>query len=229
MPSQCNRLKVNLEQLLTESLALNSSNLQLQLSWLSAAIRTSKSTSTPWRATVNLSHVAHLVERLGVTEWDVNNAVVGEGAHGSNSGGLLTTSHGAGGNEDSGVLAPETASSPEAAGLVPESLPLTWEVAVAGWDANEEGVVGGEDGWGDGWDGCVLWWCVHLGQDLLWESLWNSAKESAHEEKGCHEVSLLVEIGLNAGLLETLLLSKGELVNVPVHRVLPSVRPVSSW
>lgn len=67
--------------------------------------------------------------------------MVSESGHGRNGSRLLATALGAGADEQAGVLAPEAAGLPLAAGLVPEGAPLGWEVAVAGWDAEEEGVV----------------------------------------------------------------------------------------
>lgn len=48
-------------------------------------------------------------------------------------------------------------------------------------------------------------------------TLW---RELVHWEGGKRLVTLLVEIGLDAGLLETSLLSEGKLVDVAVHGVL---------
>lgn len=67
---------------------------------------------------------------------------MGKRREGSNRRGLLPTANGAGGDEETGVFAPETARLPLPTGLVPEGLPLGWEVAVASGDAEEETVVG---------------------------------------------------------------------------------------
>lgn len=82
-------------------------------------------------------------EREGglVAQRNVDQAMMGQSAHGSDSGRLLTTAEGASRDEETGVLAPETALGPDAAGLVPPSLPLGGEVTVAGRDAEEEGIV----------------------------------------------------------------------------------------
>lgn len=72
--------------------------------------------------TVNLSEVGELSERMGVTEGDVENPVVGEGGERGNRGRLLSSSRSSGGDEDTGVLPSELPGRPEAAGGVPEGL-----------------------------------------------------------------------------------------------------------
>lgn len=52
-----------------------------------------ESTSTPGAATTDLAVVAEEVEGGLVAEGNVDDAVVGEGAHGSESGALLSTNH----------------------------------------------------------------------------------------------------------------------------------------
>lgn len=107
-----------------------------------------------------------------VTQRNVNEAVVSESAHGGNDSGLLATTGGTGGNEDTGILAPVAAGGPDGAGLVPEGLPLSREITVTGRDTEQDGIVlqevgrlsNGVAGLGRG---------VHLGQDLLRESLSN--------------------------------------------------------
>ena len=118
----------------------------------------------------DLGEVRELGKGLAVAEGDEDDAVVGEGGHGREHGGLLAAAGGRGGDEDGRVLAHERAGRPELAGRVPEGLPLAGEVAVAGGDAEEErvevGEVGGrEDGVGGLGRG------VHLGEDLLRERL----------------------------------------------------------
>lgn len=66
-----------------------------------------ESTSTPWRTAVYGSKVGELLESSGVTERNVDETVVGEGAHGSDGSGFLTSSETRGGNEDTSVLASE--------------------------------------------------------------------------------------------------------------------------
>lgn len=87
--------------------------------------------------------------------------MVSESGDGVNDRGLLSSSHGTGGNEDTSVLAPVCTAAPLASGRVPEGLPLSWEVTIAGWDTEEKGIVFLE---GLGVDDRVvgLLWCVHL-------------------------------------------------------------------
>ena len=61
--------------------------------------------------------------------------------------------------------------------LVPEGFPLRGEVAVAGGDAEEEGVVFFELVGRDEGDGRGLAWRVHFGQDFLWEGLFDSMSD----------------------------------------------------
>lgn len=130
----------------------------------------SKGTSTPSATTVDLSQVRELSEGGLVAQRDVEEAVVSEGAHGSNGGRLLATTEGTGGDEQTGVLAPEATSSPDTAGAVPEGLPLSGEVTVTGRDTEENGiileeVVGGGNGVGG------LGGSVHLSEDFLGKGL----------------------------------------------------------
>lgn len=175
---------------------------------------------------MDLRQVRHLGEGLGVAEGHVDDAVVGEGRHGSDGSGLLTAAHGSGRDEEAGHLAPEATGGPLLAGLVPEGLyhvlsvfillyeirsavdsthlPLSGEVAVSGGDAQEESIVRLE-GRGVFKDRDIggLGRSVHLAQNLLGEGL----RE-------------LEEVGSAAGLLDTGLLSLGQLLDVAVHRVL---------
>lgn len=189
---------------LVEVLALDLGELNLLGRGLAGAVSTSEGTGTPGAAATDLGEVSEETEGLGVAEGNVDDAVVGEGGDGVLSSGLLATAEGGGRDKDTGHLAPEATGSPLLAGLVPEGLPLGGEVAVAGGDAEEEGVVllelGGvlEDGHVGGLGGSV-----HLGEDLLGEGLGD-----------------LVDVGRAAGLLDTGLLSLGQLLDVAVHGVL---------
>ena len=91
------------------------------------------------------------------------------GAHRRNCRALLSSAHCSRAYENAGVFTPVTAAGPLSAGLVPESLPLGGEVAVAGWDAEQEGVIFLESGGVDRWNRRVLWGGVHLREDVLGE------------------------------------------------------------
>ena len=137
--------------------------------------------------------------------------MVGESAHGSESSALLSTALGAGADEQAGVLAPEATGLPLTAGAVPEGPPLRGEVAVAGGNAQEEGIVLLEDGRvADLRDGGVLGGSVHLGQDFLGESLGDA-----------------VEVDGTAGLADALGLSLGEGLDVTPGGVLEVVLVLS--
>lgn len=162
---------------------------------------------TPRATAANLGVVGQEVESSLVAERDVNNAVVGECAHGGDSSALLSTTLGSGADEQAGVLAPVATSLPLTAGLVPESPPLGGEVAVAGRDTEKEGVVLLESGrvaeHGDlaGGSGSV-----HHGEDFLGEGLLDA-----------------VEVTSTAGGLDTLGLSLGQGLDVAIHGVLEEV------
>lgn len=162
---------------------------------------------TPGAATTDLRVVTEEVEGGLVAEGNVYDTVVSESAHGGERGALLSTTLGGGRDEQTSVLAPEGTSLPLATGLVPEGAPLGREVAVAGGDTEEEGIVLLEDGGvGEGGDGAILGRGVHLGEDLLGEGLLD-----------------LVEVDGTAGRLDALGLSLRKGLHVAVHRVLWAV------
>jgi hypothetical protein len=109
-----------------------------------------------------------------VSQWNIDESVVGKGAHACNSSALLATTEGAGADEHAGVLAPERALGPLLAGLVPESRELGWEVSVTGGDAEQDTIKGLELG------GVVedrvagLGWSVHLCENIVCEGLGDS-------------------------------------------------------
>lgn len=112
-----------------------------------------------------------------VAQRHVEETVVRESAHSSNGGRFLTTTESAGGDEETGVLAPVATGGPDRAGLVPEGLPLSGEVTVTGGDTQQDGVVLQEViGLNDRVAG--LGRGVHLGQDLVGESLGDPTKRT---------------------------------------------------
>jgi hypothetical protein len=78
---------------------------------------------------VDLVQVGKHGESGLVSKGNVDETVVHERAHASNSSGLLSAAEGTGGDENTGVLAPEATLLPLLAGLVPEGLELCGEVA----------------------------------------------------------------------------------------------------
>lgn len=91
---------------------------------------------------MDLVQVGQLSEDGLIAEGNVDEAVVSQSAHGSKSSRLLATTLGTGGNEETSVLAPEATGSPDAAGLIPESLPLGREVTVTGRNTEQNRVEG---------------------------------------------------------------------------------------
>ena len=200
-------LEVDLGNGLVERLALSGRNLQLLGRRHARAIAVGESTRAPSRAATDLAVVTEKVEGSLVAERHVDDAVVGEGAHGRDSGALLSTALGRGADEQTCVLAPEAAGLPLLASVVPEGPPLGREVTVAGRDAHQEGVVLLEGGWvGHLGDRGVLLGGVHLGQDILGEGLGDA-----------------VEVDGAAGFSDALGLSLGELLNVAIGGVLEAV------
>lgn len=130
----------------------------------------SEGTSTPGATTVNLVQVAQLAEDGLVAQRNVDEAVVSESAHRGKGSGLLTTTLSTGRHEETGVLAPEATSGPDATGLVPEGLPLSREVTVTRRDTEQNSIEGEEVGGLH--NGVVsLGRSVHLAQDFLAEGL----------------------------------------------------------
>lgn len=157
-----------------KGLALLSSDGELQSSGLAAAICAGESSRAPGRATVDLLEVGELRKYGLVAQGNVDEAVVGQSRHGGDGCGLLAAAEGTGADEETGVLAPEGALLPLLASLVPEGLELGREVAVAGGDAEEDGVVRLEIG-GVVQDRNVggLGRGVHLAEDVVGECLGN--------------------------------------------------------
>jgi hypothetical protein len=204
LPAALQSLEVDLGDSLVESLALRSRDLELLGRRHAGSIAVGKSTRAPSGAAANLAVVAEQVESGLVAERHVDDSVVGERAHGGDGGALLATALGRGADEQARVLAPEAAGLPLLAGVVPEGPPLGGEVAVAGGDAHQEGVVLLEGrGVGHLGDRAVLFGSVHLGEDLLGEGLGDA-----------------VEVDLAAGLADALGLSLGELLDVAIGGVL---------
>ena len=69
-------------------------------------------TGAPSATTADLAVVTEEVECGLVAKRDVDDAVVGEGAHGVKGSGFLATAHSASGDEETSVLAPEGTSLP---------------------------------------------------------------------------------------------------------------------
>ena len=122
---------------------------------------------------MDLVQVGELTEGGLVSQRDIEEAVMSESAHGSDTGRLLTTALGTSGDEKTGIFAPVATGAPDSASLVPESLPLGREVTITSGDTEEDGIVLKElVGFGNGVGG--LGRSVHLGQNLIGESLGNS-------------------------------------------------------
>jgi hypothetical protein len=92
--------------------------------------------------------------------------MMGQSRNRSNDSALLSTTRGTGGDENTSVLAPVSASGPLTSSGIPESLPLSWEVTITGWNAEEECIVTLEGFGIDDWD-IGLGGCVHLQKEWM--------------------------------------------------------------
>jgi len=184
-----------------ERIALDLGNFELESTGLARTVGGSKSASTPRRATVDLREICYLLEGAGIAEGHIGDAMMGESREARHDCGLLPTTRTTSGDEHASVLSVQLSTLPEAASGIPEGLPLSWHVTVAGGDTDDEAIelsdiVGGEDG--------VTGFRrrIHLGQDLLRESLGD-----------------LVDSGATTGSLDAPLLSFGQLGDVAVESV----------
>jgi len=87
-----------------ECLALDVSNLELQLRRLATPIRVCKRSRAPWGPAMHLFEIGKEGECVRVSERDEDDAVVGECAHGSKCGGLLATPKTGRGDEQASVF-----------------------------------------------------------------------------------------------------------------------------
>ena len=89
---------------------------------------------------MDLRQTGLVAKCLRITQGHIDDPVMGQGGHARDGGGFLPAALGGRADEEAGHLAVEAAALPQPAGLVPEGLPLGGEVAVAGGDAEEEGL-----------------------------------------------------------------------------------------
>lgn len=71
---------------------------------------------------MDFCQVGELLESIRVTEWNIENAVMGESRHGIESGCLLSSTGAGRRNEDSSIFASEFTSGPQSTGGIPEGL-----------------------------------------------------------------------------------------------------------
>ena len=150
---------------LNEVLAVEVNKLKLLGCRLARTISSSKRSSTPWRATENLSHVGDnggfvadwhedntaVTEnfvRRSITE-GVANSLMGEEGESGQGGGLLSTVLGTGGGDDGCELLVQGLGEPETTSLIEECAELSNSTTVTGWDNEDEAVELGEVVGGD--------------------------------------------------------------------------------
>lgn len=98
---------------LVEVLALDGGDLELEGGGLPGAVAGGIGASTPGAAAVDLGEVAQLGEGLCVAKGHVDDAVMGEGGHGSDGRRLLAAARAGGRDEDTGMLAVVAAAGPD--------------------------------------------------------------------------------------------------------------------
>ena len=124
---------------------------------------------------MHLVQICQRPKRMRISQRDINHALVSPTGQRGDEGRFLPAAGAGRAGEHAEVFPREGAGHPELAELVDEGLPLGGVVAVAGGDAEEEGVVllhvvGGDEG-----DGGVLAGGVHFGEDFLGEGFFDSA------------------------------------------------------
>lgn len=79
-----------------------------------------ESTGAPWATTVDFAEVCGQGKGLGVTQRNVDDAVVGEDRHAGDRSRLLAAAEPGGGDEEAGVLTPKGSRLPLLAGVIPK-------------------------------------------------------------------------------------------------------------
>ena len=117
-------------------------------------------------------------------------------------------------------------------GMIEESLPLSREVPVAGWDTEEEGIVAFQDFWGDERNCIGLTGGVHQLKHLFRQSLldprrkpvsssrWARSFILASTEGVTEDVGLLVQISFSTSGLDAGFLRLCKLLDMSIHGVL---------
>lgn len=127
-----------------------------------------KGSRAPWASTTDLIRVGQLSKVVLVAKGHIDDAHMGQGGHGGDGSALLSASRRSRRHKETSILAVEATRCPLFTASIPECLPLCREVAISRGDAEEEGIVRGEDVGGDGRDLSVLGGCVHLSRYQAW-------------------------------------------------------------
>ncbi len=135
------------------------------------------STGAPCTSAFDFFDLPHLLEGFGVTQWYIDDAMMGKGTHCRNGSAFLSSTLRSGGNEQTTVFTPITTSEPHLASGIPEGFPLGGEIAVTSWNTHKESIVFLERIRGDEGDVFALLWDVHFGEDILSEGLLDSSSE----------------------------------------------------
>lgn len=136
-----------------------------------------KSTGAPRTSAFDFFGLLHWLEGFGVTQWYIDDAMVGKGTHCRNGSAFLSSTLRSGGNEQSTVFTPVTTIVPHVASGIPEGFPLGGEVSVTSWNTHKESIVFRELFSRDEGDVFALLRDVHFGEDFLREGLLDSSSE----------------------------------------------------
>lgn len=178
-----------------EPFTLGGGQFDLAGAGLAATVTGRKSACAPGGTTSDLVQGALDLEGGGVTEGDVDHALVNPGRKGIDAGGFLASTGGRGADEEAKVLAVQRTRHPQLAELVDEGLPLGRVGAVTGGDPEQERIVGLEDVRGDEGDRGVLRGGVHLAQHFLREGLFDSVTRVSHDSSVLCHPGLLRNVG----------------------------------
>lgn len=134
-----------------------------------------ESTGTPSTSPMDLVHVSKK-RRCGlISQRHIYKAMVSESTHSSESSGLLTTTLTTSRDKQTSILSPVAPGRPDAASAIPESPPLSREIAESGGNTEKDSIVFSQLLWCDYWDG-RFGRGMHVCQDFGGESLFNSVR-----------------------------------------------------
>ncbi|ANB15925.1 hypothetical protein AWJ20_3569 [Sugiyamaella lignohabitans] len=111
---------------------------------MTRAIRSSKSTCTPWTTASDFLQVGQNVEVVLITKRNIDDTMMGQGGQRVEDSDLLTTTGGTGRNKYTGIFTPESTRSPQTTSSIPEGLPLSGEVTITSGDTKQESIVVGQ-------------------------------------------------------------------------------------
>lgn len=158
-----------------------------------------------------------MIEGRCIPERHVDHTLMDPGREGGDGRAFLPAAHGGCADEEAEVFAVEGARLPEVAKAVDEGFPLRGVVAVAGGDAEQEGVVFGHVVRFDGRDGGVFWGGVLEGLLMGWWKGDGLGTDHLGENFLGESLSDLKDVYLAAGGFNAGLLGVCQLLDVAIH------------